>query len=576
MDAAKVHGYVMERILELLNKATLDSYRVRINNVYTSIIEARDIIKRSGEMKVKTFETVRLLVSETIDLLKEDQLLQFQTYSKNLLIGELEDFIRQSADKFPNKLPYVDRILFCLNKCVEENKNQYLSALFAVLDSLLSECEQVTDEGMMEYVGRIDSTVSALCVQLIADGYNKRFLYTELKHYSGLSFEAFLKALKEFGKKKNHQFEIIWRVNIPESKPEDVVALGFIPKPNIEHINDLARERYKKMIAPAKNYFFFQDSVFALDMYSAAMISREKLMQRFDGIHLGCYSKRIPMPSSVLTLEKRAAKWFALPCVVDYFLDGAFAEDYALSSKLNAMLEKIYLSKSIDKAAQDRIKSAIRHLNYGDLDSEIEQRFINYWIALEFVFASPHTNENTFTRLKSYLVDILAVSYVGRNVGYLNDKLVEAGIIGSEDDIWQSAAVLDSVAERPDLPLIWKYKLKKMKSRLFTHTDKMKKYYSNHITNLERHIARIYNLRNVLVHEGAIKQDVEDLASNLRYYLVFLIDQMLSFFTEKAEKKGLVVQIDDFFNEYRSYRKYIDANFALNTLLSIPINKNLW
>ncbi len=576
MDAVKVHDYVMERILELLNKATLDSYRVRINNVYTSILETRDIIKRSGEMKVKTFETVRLLVSETIDLLKEDQLLKFQTYSRDLLIGELEDFIKQNTDKFPNKLPNVDRILFCMNKCIEENENQYLSALFDALENMLIECEHVTDDGMMEYVGRIDSTISALCVQLIAVGYNKRFLYTELKHYSGISFNAFLKALKDFGKKINHQFEIIWRVRIPDSKPEEVAALGFIPMPNMSHINDIARERYKKMIAPGTNYFFFQDSVDALDMYSAAMISRERLMQRFDGIHLGYYSKNIPMPSSVLTLEKRGRNWFALSCVVDYFLDGAFAEDYALSSNLSAKLEKIYLSKSIDKSAQDRIKSAIRHLNYGDLDSEIEQRFINYWIALEFVFASPHTNENTFTRLKSYLVDILAVSYVGRNVRYLNDKLVEAGIIGTDDDIWQSDVTLDSIAERPDLPLIWKYKLKKMKSQLFIHTDKMRKYYSNHITNLERHIARIYNLRNVLVHEGAIKQDVEDLASNLRYYLVFLIDQMLSYFTAMAEKKGKVVQIDDFFNEYRSYRKYVDANFDLKTLLSIPINKNLW
>ena len=158
----------------------------------------------------------------------------------------------------------------------------------------------------------------------------------------------------------------------------------------------------------------------------------------------------------------------------------------------------------------------------------------------------------------------------------MTDKLVEAGIISLEDNIWQNVAALDSVADRLDLPLIWKYKLKKMKARLFTHTDKMKKYYNNHITNLERHIARIYNLRNVLVHEGAIKQDVEDLASNLRYYLVFLIDQMLSYFSVKAEKKGLVVLIDDFFNEYRSYRKYVDANFELNTLLSIQINKNLW
>jgi hypothetical protein len=115
-----------------------------------------------------------------------------------------------------------------------------------------------------------------------------------------------------------------------------------------------------------------------------------------------------------------------------------------------------------------------------------------------------------------------------------------------------------------------------MKSRLFTHKDKLKDYYNNHIKNLERHIARIYNLRNVLVHEGAIKQDVENLASNLRYYLVFLLDQMIVYFASHAADKDNNYQIGDFFNEYRNYRRLIEADYTLKTLLSIPVNKELW
>lgn len=576
MDINSVQSFIMDRVLEALNKATLDSYRVRINNTYTSLRETRDIIQRSGEMKVKTFETVKLLASETIDLLRTDTCLQFESYSRELLISEIEDFLRQNADKLPNKIPSVDRVLFCLNKCIDENQSQYLACLFKRLDVLLAECSDHSDEDMLEYLGKIDDTVSSLCVQLIFEGFSKRYLYTELKFQSGRSFVEFHNALKEFGKKRPHQYEIIWKIRLADSTDDEIKTIGFKLEPDIDHVNEIARAKYKKLLAPGKSYCFFQDSVKALDMYSAARLSREKLMQRFDGIHLGFYSKMLQMPETALALEKRNKGWFAIHCKADYFLDGSFAEDYTLSAGLISSIETIYASNSVGSPVKDRIKSAIRHLNYGDLDSEIEQRFINYWIALEFIFASPHTSENTYTRLKSHLVDILAVSYVGRNVGYLKDKLVEAGFINETDEIWKDISSLDAIANRADIPLFWKYKLKKMKSRLFIHTDKLKKYYNNHITNLERHIARIYNLRNVLIHEGAIKQDVEDLASNLRYYLVFLLDQMMSYFGSKAIIKGKTVQLEDFFNEYRSYKKYIEANFKLESLLSIPINKTLW
>lgn len=576
MNLDDVNSYVKSRVLELLHKETLDTYRVRNNNVFTSLIETRQIIQRCSEMKVKSFETVKALVGETIDLLKVDTCLQFKSYTRSLLVQELEEFIKKNTDKLPVKIPDVDRIQFCLNRCIEENKDSYLSGLLAALDNLFQDCPNWDENAMPEHIGEVDSLVCALCVQLIFEGYCKQFLFLELKYRADLSFDDFYKTLKDLAKKKKHSFEVIWRLRIAEEDVTKLASLGFKTEVNETHFDEIAKRKYAKKLAPAKNTFFYQEEVRALDRFSAARQSREKLMRIFDSLHLGVYSKKLMLPDVALVLEKRSESWYAHLCVAGYFLDGLFAEDYALSAKLLSSLDTIYQSRVIDASAKDRIRSAIRHLNYGDLDSEIGQRFINYWIALEFIFASPHTSENTFTRLKTYLVDILAVSYVRRNVDYLRERLVIEGFIEKGYDLWDTADSIDAVASRADLPLIWKYKLKIMKSRLFTFEDKLKRYYNNHICNLERHIARIYNLRNVLVHEGAIKQDVENLASNLRYYLVFLLDQMIVYFASHANEKGRKYKMGDFFNEYRNYRRLIDADFTLKTLLSIPVNKELW
>ncbi len=576
MNIVEVQTYVKNRVLELLHKETLDTYRVRNNNVFTSLIETRNIIQRCSEMKVKSFETVKALAGETIELLKADTCLRFKTYTRELLRLEIDEFLKKNADKLPTKTPDVDRILFCLNKCIEENKESYLPSLLDALDSMVLDCPNWDDNAMPEHVGKLDAVVCAMCVQLLFEGYSKQYLFLELKYHADNPYEDFYKFLKDLTKKKTRKYEVIWRLRIEKNEAEKLASLGFSTEVNLDHFDDYAKRKYVNQIAPAKYTYFYQEVIYAYDRYAAARQSRETLMRVFDCLHLGVYSTKLELPGKAIVLERRSVGWFAHICVTDYFLDGLFAEDYALSSKLLTSLDCIYKSNAIDATAKDRIRSAIRHLNYGDLDSEIDQRFINYWIALEFIFASPHTSENTYTRLRAYLVDVLAVSYVHRNVDYIKDKLVSEGIITNDYNLWETVDSLDAVADKDGLPLIWKFKLKVMKSRLFTHEDKLKHYYNNHIKNLERHISRIYNLRNALVHEGAIKQDVENLASNLRYYLVFLLDQMIVYFSSHATDKGRKYQIGDFFNEYRSYRRLIDDNFTFQTLLSIPVNKELW
>ena len=60
MDLSAIQHYIIDRSLEILNKETLDSYRLRNHNAYTSLIEFRDIVARWNEYKVKNFDTVRL------------------------------------------------------------------------------------------------------------------------------------------------------------------------------------------------------------------------------------------------------------------------------------------------------------------------------------------------------------------------------------------------------------------------------------------------------------------------------------------------------------------------------------
>lgn len=257
MNAVDVKDYVTSRVIELLHKETLDTYRVRNNNVFTSLIETQEIIQRCSEMKVKTFETVKALVNETIELLKADNCLSFRTYSRELLVQEIKDFLEKNADKLPTKMPEVNRIQFCLRKCIEENKESYLSNLLAALDKMLQECSCWNDNEMSVYIEQLDAIVCALSVQLIYEGYSKQYLFLELK-YKAASFDDFYKCIKDLAKKKMHSFEVIWRLRIAEEDAAKLVPLGFKTEVNEEHMDEYAKNKYARRIAPSPNTFFIK------------------------------------------------------------------------------------------------------------------------------------------------------------------------------------------------------------------------------------------------------------------------------------------------------------------------------
>lgn len=141
---------------------------------------------------------------------------------------------------------------------------------------------------------------------------------------------------------------------------------------------------------------------------------------------------------------------------------GQFLKDEG--NHLYEKLTRIDSSESITTDVKDRITAALRHLRIGDGQVELEQQFINYWIALEFIFASSSSKDNTYSRIKENLVNILSACYVKRNLLYLENWMHREGILNNEDDLIAKINEPEFVAGLDSILL--KYRITNMKSHL--------------------------------------------------------------------------------------------------------------
>ncbi len=118
-------------------------------------------------------------------------------------------------------------------------------------------------------------------------------------------------------------------------------------------------------------------------------------------------------------------------------------------------------------------------------------------------------------------------------------------------------------------PLI-SYRAWLLEHRLFGNeaTDKRKSYVNNHITKLEQQIRRIYHVRNEIVHEAQYNTNNENLASNLKYYLVFTLSNILDYFLTYNGQE--VITIDDFLQLQEIRFEYLKKEkFPIKEILNI-------
>lgn len=179
-------------------------------------------------------------------------------------------------------------------------------------------------------------------------------------------------------------------------------------------------------------------------------------------------------------------------------------------------------------------------------------------------------------RLVECFVTISKCCYVKRNLEYLRAKLLYHNVIDESDSIsWQDSSYMDDIISKiPDHLVCLKYQVMMMKSHCHSK-DSLKNYVNTHAKNVTFHLHRIYRLRNELIHEAAIKQDIESITSDLRYYLVFIMNQSISYFANREETE-CKIEVDDFYWEFESKFKMIQySKFDMDTLNNISVESGL-
>ena len=283
MDKNDLQNFFKKRMVELLDKHTLDSYRVRTNNLMTILKELSYVLDSWVNGNVKRLETVELCISECIDLLKDDTL-----ENRELFISALEDYLSKSRNKKDE--PLIEdtiKMKFWTNELFEINQDRYLVNLIGNIEGVLFDDKEYDEESFIPALKSLDKLISAFACELLRIGYSKVYLYRYfkalLKNRQGNTFQDSFNGMKEkFSNREKIHFTV-------------VISLEFGSKKaaiNANHIEELKNEipnnlrdvanLQNEIKNPMGNFKFFCEEIEDLDAHSASVKVNDNLQKILD------------------------------------------------------------------------------------------------------------------------------------------------------------------------------------------------------------------------------------------------------------------------------------------------------
>ncbi|WP_293926377.1 hypothetical protein [Sphingobacterium sp. UBA6320] len=545
--------FFIEKIVEMLYMGTIDSYRVRLNNPLTVMEELRYCLQEFKNGRIKHFHTIKTkenkkyaLIDECIDSLSlTPNYLNFHSISQKYLNTTLKNIDEHNYLK----------VISCLSVLRKENTN-YLSHVINGLKQLITANNHAVEE-----LEKIDITLNILLSQLINIGYSKGYLYK-------IAYSTFVNYLTDeksfdaqfdiFEQKINHlpkEYVVIFRMDTTDKVYDAITGIvteSFQLEDTIQGIA-LAGHRQREFDnfnAQNANRKFLRCNVSATDYLAALKKARSILSEYLDVINLGLSDEYLNIHNRVLVIDNEN------PANGDFqnninILDGKYKVTMDHYQDFTSKIPAILNNQHIPIETKDKIKSAVRYLRLGNQSTEVEHKFINYWIGLEYLFSN-YESQNTINRIKEHFINAHARAYVKRNcfsllkgINQLSArKKAKIPLFTNELSNFLNSNLYIQISSElsADYPLL-SYRTAKL-SKWFLNKDgtlSATDYLTKHKKNLEIHFTRIYRLRNEIIHDAATNTNNEHIASNLRYYLTFILNEIIDYLHTNS------VSIEDYF-----------------------------
>ena len=538
--------FFVERFQELLNRNSIDSYRVRCNNVFSLVKELRSVIDNWLRGYVKQFDTVVLCIEETLESVKNDNILDYSFYDKQLLIDDLTA-LSKANEKMRGELG--NQTIYLLDKCIHANKDSYLERLYIAIDNILSSDVEIADGQFKPIADTLNKLAGALACELLKERFSLRHLYRESVKLQ-TNVNDFANAFKRFRQGHSHHvplncYGVVLKMNGGRNNRLTTIN-GFVSNLPADYVPEQSRnDKINKFIAD-RGGLFYKVQVSAHDSAMAITIAVERMESVIDRAMLGYSILDVVIQKTALVVLHTATGDVYMAQSIN-ITDASYADDEQVVNNMIAKIDQILVNPEIAEDVTDRLTSSLRHLRIGNTEKDTGQQLVNYWVALEFIFSSPKAVDSTIPRLEKNLINVLMCCYAHRRLTYLNQVLHKNGLLDNDIDWWKlTDAELDTLINSQASQLL-RYHLQEMKAALRGNRDAAKSFFSDHKKHLYWQIYRIYRYRNKLIHEAAILPGLENVIRCQRFYLVLLLNQLIGYFSETDVKP---LSMDSFFFEY--------------------------
>ena len=568
-----IQSFFIEKTNELLHRNTQDTYRLRLHNP-TSLI--RELVSVCGDLvsnKLKNYDYAYSLINETSRILSTNHSLKFENISEEYFHNLLQKSKKDDLHTVIN----AGRIV------LKDNINYSNSLFKSIMKRILK--KNHTSSLPFNEMKEFNLLLHYFYIELVSTGYSRFYLYrftrTILFGYKEKTFNEKMLILKSLFSREPENYEVIFGLESPKMSLNSIQILDSnverVDKQIRTQINIKASEEVSNFLNRKHNELLIRIRLKSLDYYRALDLARNEILRVLDILHISYSSMQISIMNEVCVIgenDPSKSKIFNNK----FRIEGYYYNNKHLYKEIFDRYTKLTSNPDVSTDAKNKITSGLRFLRLGTDAKDLGNKLLNYWIGLEFLFSKYEADTYTIGRLKTYFKRCHGIIHFKRNINDFHKAIARFGLSESiqnyNDDhkYLLKETTYELIISRSNSQLMI-YRAK-FYLELLKDSKKLRGVLERHQQNLEWNLTRIYRIRNEIVHNAELKNDIAPIVGHLRYYLTFILNGVIQFFNDHSidiDNDGELT-IDDYFisNEIKLSsleRKKGQLNF--NELLNI-------
>lgn len=542
--------FFIEKAVELLHRNTIDTFRLRINNSKSIIKELIDVCTDLRCGRLKNHDYARLLAKECIRTIGMCDIISFKTISKVYFINKLEEITKSKKEDY-GLIIHAGKIVLAENEHLTKDVFNRITKTI-----LANNYKSAVDNKVLN---ELSDLIHFFLIELVYMGYTKHYLVNFfMAIFAGIENLSFLQRLliiKGLLTREHEEFNIVFGINADLTSQKRILInndnVQLVTKRIRTRLKSISNEECEKFFSENANHHLYHVKVSSIDYFSALLRAREDFMNQLDILHLGYSNERFHLIDDCLIIGELNPDKASIGST-NYKFDGLYRSKRSLYKYVLKRFHDLDHS-AIKSESLKRIYSGLRYFRFASESNEIEIRFINYWIALEYIFSTSDASQYTIGRIREYFKNCHALIYYKRNLTEYHREIkkmaLDKYIAEYSDDLnyLKKIETYNVIISKSNSPLL-KKRTEYYKERLES-PEKLRGSLERHKQNIEWNLTRIYRIRNEIVHNAATKANIITTTSHLRYYLTFILNSILDFFIQNQSKYSPDNQldIDDYF-----------------------------